>query len=64
MLEKERVVVKLKRAGFEAAIKAGVRVAYGVDDEPEVAPKEFEALVRYGLKPLQAVQAATINAAG
>ncbi len=28
-----------------------------------MAPKEFDALVRYGLKPLQASQAATVNAA-
>jgi imidazolonepropionase-like amidohydrolase len=34
-----------------------------VDAQPEVAPKEFDALVRYGLKPLQAIQSATINAA-
>jgi imidazolonepropionase-like amidohydrolase len=38
-------------------------MVYGVDAEPEVAPKEFDALVRYGLKPLQAIQAATVNAA-
>jgi len=63
MLEKERAVLKLKRAGFEAALRKNVRIVYGVDAEPEVAPKEFDALVRYGLKPLQAIQAATVNAA-
>jgi imidazolonepropionase-like amidohydrolase len=63
MLEKGRAALKLRRAGFDVALKEGVRIAYGVDAEPEVAPKEFDALVRYGLKPLQAIQAATINAA-
>jgi imidazolonepropionase-like amidohydrolase len=53
----------LRRAGFDIAIRHGIRMVYGVDAEPEVAPKEFDALVRYGLKPLQAIQAATVNAA-
>ncbi len=63
MLEKGKAVLKLRRAGFEAALKQGVRMVYGVDAEPEVAPKEFEALVRYGMKPLEAIQSATVNAA-
>jgi imidazolonepropionase-like amidohydrolase len=63
MLEKGRAALKLRRVGFDAAVRQGVRMVYGVDTEPEVAPREFDALVRYGLKPLQAIQAATINAA-
>jgi imidazolonepropionase-like amidohydrolase len=56
-------VKQLHRAGFQTAIQNGVRIVFGVDLEPEVAPKEFESLVGWGLKPLQAIQAATINAA-
>jgi imidazolonepropionase-like amidohydrolase len=63
MLEKGRAALKLRRVGFDAAVRQEVRMVYGVDAEPEVAPKEFDALVRYGLKPLQAIQAATVNAA-
>jgi len=63
MLEKARALLKMRRAGFETAVRSGVRMVYGVDAEPEVAAKEFGALVRYGLTPLQTVQAATVNAA-
>jgi imidazolonepropionase-like amidohydrolase len=62
-MDKARAVMKLRRAGFETAAREGVRMVFGVDAQPEVAPKEFDALVRYGLKPLQAIQSATINAA-
>jgi imidazolonepropionase-like amidohydrolase len=62
-MEKARAVIKLRHAGFDTAVRNGVRIAFGVDAQPEAAPKEFDALVRYGLKPLQAIQAATINAA-
>jgi len=40
MLEKGRAALKLRRAGFDAALRQGVRMVYGVDAEPEVAPKE------------------------
>jgi imidazolonepropionase-like amidohydrolase len=63
MVEKGRVLLKLRRAGFELAVRHRVRMVYGVDAEPEVAPKEFDALVRWGLNPLLAIQSATINAA-
>lgn len=63
MVEKAKALLKMRRAGFETANRRGVRMVFGVDVEPEAAPKEFDAMVRYGLKPLQAIQAATINAA-
>ena len=37
--------------------------AAGIDDEPQYLPKEVEALVRGGMTPLQALQAATMNGA-
>jgi imidazolonepropionase-like amidohydrolase len=63
MVEKGRTLLNLRRSRFEFALRSGVRLVYGVDAEPENAPKEFEALVRHGVKPLQALQAATLNAA-
>jgi imidazolonepropionase-like amidohydrolase len=63
MLEKNRLVMKRQHTAFEIAVRRGVRIVYGVDAEPEVALKEFDALVRWGLKPLRAIQAATTNAA-
>jgi imidazolonepropionase-like amidohydrolase len=63
MLAKGKVLLKLRRAGVEIAVRHSVRMVYGVDAEPELAPKEFDALVRWGLKPLLAIQSATTNAA-
>ena len=40
-----------------------MKIAYGVDDDPDYVSKEFGALVRGGLSPLGAIQAATVNAA-
>ncbi len=53
-------------AVFHKALAAGVKIAYGTDiggyswDEPEA--KDFEYMVKYGMTPLQAIQAATITA--
>jgi imidazolonepropionase-like amidohydrolase len=62
-MDKERALIAKKRATFPLALKYHVRIAFGVDDEPEAAPKEFDAMVRAGMKPLEAIQAATINGA-
>jgi imidazolonepropionase-like amidohydrolase len=62
-IEKERAVIARKRATFPLALKHHVRIAFGVDDEPEAGPREFDAMVRAGLTPLEAIQAATVNAA-
>jgi imidazolonepropionase-like amidohydrolase len=63
MMEKERQVVKLKRAGFEVALKHHVKIAFGVDDDPDYLDREFEAMVGWGMRPVDALQAATVNAA-
>ena len=39
------------------------RFAFGLDDEPKYVAREFEALVKGGLTPLESIQTATINAA-
>lgn len=63
MMEKERQVVKLKRAGFETALKHHVKIAFGVDDDPDYLDREFEAMVAWGMKPVETLRAATANAA-
>ena len=40
-----------------------IKIAYGVDDDPEFVSQEFSALVRANMTPLAAIQAATLNAA-
>ena len=65
-LAKARALMPLRRAGFKAALEAGVKVAYGTDvevfDHAE-AWKDFPLLVDYGMTPLQALQSATLVAA-
>ena len=63
-LEKERTVGKKQRERFKAAVKAGVKMAYGTD--AGVYPhgdngKQMKYMVKWGLSPLQAIQASTIN---
>ena len=50
---------------FKLALAHHIRIVYGVDDADvdESVSKEFGALVRGGMSPLGALQAATINAA-
>lgn len=66
IIEKEKLVGRLQRENFQKAVKAGVKVAYGTDSG--VYPhgdnaKQFFYMVKFGLTPAQAIQAATINAA-
>jgi imidazolonepropionase-like amidohydrolase len=66
ILEKERQIGKLQRENFRKAAKAGVKLAFGTD--AGVYPhgwngKQFAVMVRYGLTPMQAIQAATTSAA-
>jgi imidazolonepropionase-like amidohydrolase len=62
-IAKQKAILPLQQAAFEIALKHRVKIAYGVDDDPDYVSKEFAALVRGGLSPLGAVQAATVNAA-
>jgi imidazolonepropionase-like amidohydrolase len=66
IIEKERIIGRLQRENFQKAAKARVKVAFGSD--AGVYPhgnngKQFFYMVKYGLTPMQAIQAATINAA-
>ena len=62
-VEKMKAILPMQKAAFEAALKHHVKIAYGLDDDPDYVSKEFDALVRGGLSPLGAIQAATINGA-
>ena len=66
MVEKAKVVMPAARQNIARAFKAGVKVAFGTD--AAVYPhglngREFAVMVKLGLTPMQAIQAATINAA-
>lgn len=65
-LNKERVVGKRQRENFEKAVKAGVKMVFGSD--AGVYPhgdngKQFARMVKFGMSPMQAIQAATIHPA-
>ena len=65
-LRKDREVGEVQRQNFRKANAAGVRMVYGTD--AGIYPHgmngaQFAVMVRYGMTPLQAIQAATVNAA-
>jgi imidazolonepropionase-like amidohydrolase len=65
-IEKEKQIGRLQRENFQKAVKAGARMAFGTDGG--VYPhgdnaKQFGYMVQYGMTPMQAIQAATVNAA-
>jgi imidazolonepropionase-like amidohydrolase len=66
ILDKEQMVGRLQRESFRRAVQAGVKLAYGTD--AGVYPhgwngKQFAKMVEWGMTPMQAIQAATANAA-
>jgi len=56
-------ILKEQQPAFQRALAHHIRIAYGVDDDPEFVSKEFGALVKGGLSPIDALRAATINGA-
>ena len=57
---------QIQRDNFRKAVKAGVKLSFGTD--AGVCPygmnaKQFAFMVRYGMTPMQAIQAATSSAA-
>jgi imidazolonepropionase-like amidohydrolase len=65
-LDKERVIGLKQRQTFQAAFKAGVKMIFGTD--AGVYPngynaRQFVTMVKWGMTPMQAIQAATANAA-
>jgi len=61
--EKGKRILSAQQPAFELALKHHLKIAYGVDDDPDFVSKEFISLVKAGLTPLGAIQAATVNAA-
>lgn len=62
-IAKGKEILSHQQPAFTRALKAHVKIALGLDDSPDGLPKEVEALVRGGMTPLQALQAATVNGA-
>ena len=62
-LAKEKEISSYQQPAFTRALKAHLKIAVGIDAEPQYLPKEVEALVKGGMTPLQALQAATLNGA-
>jgi imidazolonepropionase-like amidohydrolase len=62
-LAKVKEILAHQQPAFTRALKAHLKIAIGIDDEPQYLPKEVEALVRGGMTPLEALQAATIRGA-
>ena len=65
-LEKERAIGLKQRQTFQAAFKAGVKMIFGTD--AGVYPngynaRQFATMVKWGMSPMQAIQAATASAA-
>jgi len=65
-LNKERQVGKKQRENFQKAVKANAKIVFGTD--AGIYPhgknaRQFKYMVRWGMTPLQAIQAATINTA-
>ncbi len=66
VMRKNRETTDAQREGFEKAVKAGVKIAYGTDSggyPHEWVGKQFAYMVRYGMTPIGAIQAATVVAA-
>src|SRR5215475_3263847 len=65
-IEKEKKIGRLQRENFRQAFQAGAKLAYGTDSG--VYPhgdnaKQFGKMVEWGMKPLDAIRASTLNAA-
>ena len=63
MLEKGKAILRYQQPAFDRARAHRLKIAFGLDDDPALIQGEFAALVRGGLVPLEAIQAATVRAA-
>ena len=65
-IEKERRVGTIQREGFRRSVAGGARHVFGSDVgvyPAGLGGRQFAVMVRFGMTPLQAVRAATVNAA-
>jgi len=64
-LQKDRDIAQIQRDNFRKAFKAGVKMLFGTDAgvmPQETAAEQFKYMVQYGMTPLDAIRAATVNA--
>jgi imidazolonepropionase-like amidohydrolase len=65
-LQKDRDLAQVQRDNFRKAVEAGVKMTMGTDTgvfPHSDAPKQLAFMVRYGMTPMHALQAATVNGA-
>ena len=65
-LEKERIVGKKQRENFKMAFESGAKMVFGTD--AGIYPhgknaRQFKYMVQWGMTPIEAIQASTINTA-
>jgi hypothetical protein len=63
-IRKDAMIGEIQRRNFERALKAGIPMIFGTD--AGIYPhgdnaRQFAVMVRYGMTPMQAIQAATVN---
>jgi imidazolonepropionase-like amidohydrolase len=66
ILRKNTETTEVQRIGFRKAVTAGVRIAYGTDSgiyPHGMNAQQLPYMVKYGMTPMQAIQAATLSAA-
>jgi imidazolonepropionase-like amidohydrolase len=65
-LEHNKGIADIHYAAFKRAVQAGVKIAFSTDVPVcpyKDAGKEFAYMVKYGMTPIQAIQAATMGGA-
>ncbi|MGH8189732.1 MAG: amidohydrolase family protein, partial [Steroidobacteraceae bacterium] len=65
-LRKDREIAEIQRENFRKAVKLGIKLTMGTDTgvhPHENAPRQLAWMVRYGMTPMQAIQAATLTGA-
>jgi imidazolonepropionase-like amidohydrolase len=65
-LQHDAELGQLQRDNFRKAVKAGVKMSFGTDAGVcpyGISARQFAFMVQYGMTPMQAIQAATSNAA-
>lgn len=64
-IRKDREIGQVQRDNFRKAHQAGVRMVFGSDAgvmPHKMVPQQFATMVEFGMSPLEAIQAATLNA--
>lgn len=65
-LQHDRDLAEAQRRNFTKAVRAGVKMTFGTDAgicPHGINARQFAFMVKYGMTPMQAIQAATVNAA-